>query len=117
MSRTKKSMTSTTIRQKKRLPRSIHIFSWSFITAALIAFGLPLLYEVYLSFTPHLESHVEQKTYYIAQQSAYIFGATILVLGFLLALKRWRWERKRARLKKMIRQYRLQQRQRQLSNR
>lgn len=92
---------------KKRLPRSIRLFGWTLIATGTIIFGLPLIYEIYLHFTPNLDPHLEQRTQVIAEQSAIIFGIAIFILGSLLALKRWRWERKRVRLKALVRDYRL----------
>lgn len=107
MQRTKKQQKLTNSKEKKRLPRSVHILGWTLIFSAAVIFGLPILYDIYLSMTPTLDSHLEQKTQVIAEQSAIIFGIAILILGVLLALKRWRWERKRARLKAMVRNYQL----------
>lgn len=93
--------------KENRLPRSVHLLGWTLITAAAVSFGLPLIYDIYLSFTPSLEPHIEQKTQLIAEQSAIIIGIVILILGVLLAIKRWRWERKRARIQALVRDYRL----------
>ncbi len=107
MQRTKKQNKATNQKVKKRLPRSVHILGWTFIASTALIVGLPILYDIYLSMTPTLDAHLEQKTQVIAEQSATIFGIAILILGVLLALKRWRWERKRARLKAIVRDYQL----------
>lgn len=93
--------------QEHRLPRSVHILGWTLIATALIVWGMPLIYEIYLSFTPPLDEHIESQTRAIAEQSAVIFGIVVLILGILLALRRWQWERKRARLQQIFREYRI----------
>ncbi len=110
MRRTVQSHKKTAAVIQRRLPGSIRLLGWTLIASAAVIFGLPLMYEIYLSFTPNLDPHLEQKTQVIAEHSAVIFGITIFILGGLLALKRWRWERKRVRLKKLIQEYRLQKR-------
>ncbi|MCO4320066.1 hypothetical protein [Aliidiomarina quisquiliarum] len=107
MRRTKNQQKITNGKESRRLPRSVHILGWTLIASAALIFGLPIMYDIYLSVTPALDSHLEQKTQALAEQSAIIFGLAILILGVLLAVKRWRWERKRARLKAMVREYQL----------
>src|SRR5690554_6930477 len=107
MQRTNNQKKTVSHKDKKRLPRSVHILGWTLIASAALIFGLPILYDIYLSMTPTLDPHLEQKTQVLAEQSAIIFGIAILILGVLLAIKRWRWERKRARLKAMVRDYQL----------
>ncbi|WP_113906344.1 hypothetical protein [Aliidiomarina celeris] len=93
--------------QEKRLPRSIKLFGWSVIAAALFIWGIPLAYDIYLAFTPALPEHIERQTRTIAEHTAVIFGIAVFVLGCLLALRRWQWERKRARLQQLIRDYKI----------
>lgn len=99
--------TQVTPIKERRLPRSVHILGWTLIATALIIWGMPLVYEIYLSFTPPLDEHIEAQTRVIAEQSAVIFGIVVLILGILLSLRRWQWERKRARLQQIVREYRI----------
>lgn len=94
----------------KQQTSSARLFIWTLIMAAFITFGLPLLYEVYLAFTPNMDWHLESNSQKLATWIAKTFGLTILILGILVSIQRWFKERRTKQLKKQIRDHRLQQR-------
>lgn len=88
------------------LPNSIRVFFWSLAVSLLIAFGLPLLFDIYLSLTPQLAPHLENESKKIAQLAARFSAYAVFVMGVLLAFRRWREEQKLKEIQKKVREFR-----------
>lgn len=89
-----------------RLPSSVRTFVWSLAASLLIAFGLPLLFDIYLSLTPQLAPHLENESKKIAQLAARFSAYAVFVMGVLLAFRRWREEQKLKEIQKKVREFR-----------
>ncbi|MCC5855312.1 MAG: hypothetical protein JJU10_06465 [Idiomarina sp.] len=84
------------------IPAWLRIMGWSLVGALAIAWGLPLLYEIYVWLTPTLAPDIEARMRQFAERTAMIFALVVFVLGILVGLRRWQWMRKRRRLREMI---------------
>ncbi|RUO40471.1 hypothetical protein CWE15_06850 [Aliidiomarina taiwanensis] len=88
------------------LPSSVRTFTWSLAASFIIALGLPLLFDVYLSLTPQLEPHLERESTVIALYTARSIALAVFVMGSLLAYRRWREEQKLKVIQQKVRAFR-----------
>ncbi|MGX5913750.1 hypothetical protein ACR0ST_03360 [Aliidiomarina sp. Khilg15.8] len=96
-------MTQPTESQSLTSLRWFRTLLWTGILFLLILFVLPLIYEIWTSLTPAVDTSSQRRYEGAVSAVSNVFSWVVLVLGCLLAMRQYQTHRRREYLYKRIR--------------